>query len=183
VPAAGTVTAVLTGATDAFKATGDYVALAAAREGALVYFSFQPDLPQHFTTEEARAKLKYAYVGLSHPLPASMGGSVELLSTNQLLHVADFERFEVTAGKLEWALKRTTSTHYIKELTVYDEDPSNDPAEDADCFSGDIDGACVCEFQGPPTQVVFRGSIQLPAEYSEDQRTFDNGAGGTGPSL
>jgi hypothetical protein len=155
------------GADTSHRATSDYVAVSAGNEYADIYFSFAPDLPASFTTEQARTKLEYAYARVSQPLPKEMGGSVQLLSSSELLHLKDFERLEVVDGKLEWSLKRSTGTDFLKVLSIYDKDPTNDPAEAADCLSDDIIGTCACAFIGPPISVVFQGSFDVPARKTE----------------
>jgi hypothetical protein len=168
VPSSGAVTALLSqGADTSHQATSDYVAISAGNEYADIYFSFAPDLPAAFTTEQARAKLNYAYARVSQALPKVMGGSVQLLSSSQLLYLKDFERLEVVDGKLEWSLKQSAGPRFLKVLSIYDEDPTNDPAEDADCVSDDIIGECACGFLGPSISVVLQGSVVVPARKTE----------------
>ncbi|HVZ36550.1 MAG TPA: hypothetical protein VG963_29170 [Polyangiaceae bacterium] len=142
-------------------ATGDYVALSASNDEFFVYFSFDPSLPIAPDTEIARDLLTYAYVDFQLKQSATVGGSLELLSDLTLLHLDDFETFEIRGGQLVWRLARQSSDHYFKFLSLYDQDPSNDPNPSNDCVSGDILGMCACEFTGPTINVTVDGSLQL----------------------
>jgi len=93
--------------------------------------------------------------------PASMGGSITLLDGNSLLHLEDFEQFEVADGRLVVRVTQTTSDRYWKELSVYDKDPTNDPPQGVECRSDDILGRCACSFSGPALKLVVEASFAL----------------------
>jgi hypothetical protein len=137
-----------------------YVAYQLQDTEVFAYFSFDPALPARFSTEQARALLKYAYVGFQLQQPPDLGGRLTLLLTGVLLDVTDFERFEVQDGELRWRLVRP-SEGYHKVLTIYDEDPSNDPVPRLreDCRTDDIIGVCHCPFSGPTVTVEIEGAI------------------------
>jgi hypothetical protein len=139
--------------------TADYVAYALSMDGVFLYLSFAPGLPASPTTAEAKGGLRYAYVDYRLAQPANIGGSLTLLSDNDLLSVADFERFEVQGGALAWRLVRDSGTGYAKWLSIYDDDPTNDPEPRDACILDDIVGECVCEFSGPSVRIALEGSI------------------------
>lgn len=121
--------------------------------------SFAPGLPTSFSTEQAREAFQYAYVEYRYRQSPALGGSLTLLSSNDLLELADFARFEVQSNALSWRLERTSARHYLKELSLYDEDESNDPSPAEACVSDDIQGVCACEFEGPAILVTLDGMI------------------------
>lgn len=73
------------------------------------------------------------------------------------LSLADFERFDVQGG----ALVCTSPDAYSKELSIYDDDKTNDPTPVDACLTGDIVGACQCEFSGPTVEATLEGSLSL----------------------
>lgn len=60
-----------------------------------------------------------------------------------------------------WRLVRTSPEGYSKELSIYDDDKTNDPAPLEGCLTGDIVGVCHCEFSGPSVEVAIEGSFSL----------------------
>ena len=140
---------------------GVYVAFQVNNQELFAYFSFAPELPSNPSTDQVRALLKYAYVDFSMKQPSDVGGSLTLLSSNQLLKVTDFERFEVQDGQLSWRLVRRSDESYSKRLSIYDEDVSNDPAPGSGCVTDDIVGMCYCPFEGLPVTVTIDGTTSL----------------------
>jgi hypothetical protein len=138
-----------------------YVAYQVTSDDLFAYFSFTPDLPARPTTDLVRGKLTYAYVTFRARQPAALGGSLTLLSGNDLLALTDFARFEVVDGQLHWRLARQSADHYDKVLSIYDQDPSNDPGPSDICRSDDIVGLCACEFTGPVVSVTIEGATPL----------------------
>jgi hypothetical protein len=139
----------------------DYVSYALTMDGAFLYLSFAPNLPAMPTTAELRGGLRYAYVDYRLEQPTEIGGSLTFLSRSDLLAVADFERLEVQNGAIVWRLVRDSGTRYVKWLSIYDEDRTNDPEPRNACILDDIVGECVCEFAGPSVRIALEGSIPL----------------------
>jgi hypothetical protein len=150
-----------TGSYNTRSETNVYVSYQARNGDLFAYFSFDPSLPRTPDSDSVRAMLKYAYVVFHMKQPDGVGGSLQLLSSLALLHLEDFERFEVQHGELKWRLVRQSEEHYPKPLTVYDADRSNDPNPPDDCLSDDIIGMCWCEFTGPAITVTIDGSLPL----------------------
>jgi hypothetical protein len=132
-----------------------------SNQEAFVYFAFDPNLPRTPDTATVRTMLNYAYVDFRLKQPEGIGGGLELLSGNTILHLEAFERLEVQDRELKWRLVQKSEEHYPKPLTMYDEDPSNDPNPLDECVTGDIVGMCFCEFTGPAIAVTIDGSLQL----------------------
>lgn len=162
VPTSGIVKLALAG--QAFRnrsAEAGYVALQLRDENTFTYLSFAPDLPDCFTTEEARAKLEYAYFNIELKQSADIGGAVTILFASDVLKLSDFDQFEVRDGQLQWHVVRQNTGSYWKMLSAYDNDPTNDPQTINDCRTDDIAGMCCCYFSGPPTQVDLSGAMSL----------------------
>lgn len=141
--------------------TSTYVSYQQHSGGLWLYVSFAPGLPAVISTEEAVAAYRYAYVEFEYPEPPDVGGSLTLLNPSDRLNRDDFDRFEVVEGRMEWRLA-WTSTSYWKELSRYDDDPTNDPGGDpGDCVIGDVGGRCLCSFRGPAIDVTLEGSFPL----------------------
>ena len=141
--------------------TGPYVAYTMTTHDTTLYLSFAPTLPTSFSTAEAHAAFDYAYVNFDYEQPREYGGSLTFLSSNELLALSDFERFEVVDGALKFRLVRSSADHYSKLLSSYDDDDSNDPVDPETCTGGgDIQGLCACEFAGPPITVTLEGSFR-----------------------
>ncbi|MEO8900258.1 MAG: hypothetical protein ABI488_01550 [Polyangiaceae bacterium] len=144
---------------DALRNDGaGYVAYTVSVENLFLYLSFEPTLPASFTTEQARAAFRYAYVDYQIEQPKAVGGRLGLLSSNDLLALSDFERLELKGGVLSWRLVRTNPGHYTTTLGTADLDPSVDPES---CFTGDSLGTCFCEFSGPETTVALDGTFAI----------------------
>lgn len=137
------------------------VSLLVHTEDVMLYLSFAPGFPAEPTTAEARASLEYGYTQVDYRQPSDIGGSLTLLPSSVLFSLADFERFDVQGGALVWRLMRTSAEGYSKELSIYDEDKTNDPVPIDSCLTDDVVGMCQCEFSGPPVQVTLEGSIPL----------------------
>ncbi len=142
-------------------ANSDYVSYSGALGETFVYFSFAPTLPNSPATEVAQRSLDYAYVEYSLEQRRELGGSLTLLSGTELLGLEDFEQFEVVGDLLTWKLVRASAGHYPKPLSLYDQDPTNDPPAGGMCVSDDIVGMCWCEFSGPSIQVTIEGTLPL----------------------
>jgi hypothetical protein len=165
VPRAGTTLGTATSGSSEIQRTEQpiYVSYQVRADGLFAYFSFDPTLPRsNISTETARTKLKYAYVNFGLKQPAEVGGRLTLLSSEDgLLDVGDFERFEVENGQLKWRLVRRSADHYAKMLSIYDQDPTNDPMPRDACVTDDIVGVCYCDFAGPAITVTLEGTTAL----------------------
>jgi len=135
-----------------------YVSYHVQAEGIFLYFSFTPDLPASFTTEQARAAFKYAYVEYDLTQPKAVGGRAILINSSDLLTLADFERLEVTDSSVSFRLVRTNPGRYDKRLSSEDLDPTVDPSL---CLTGDIVGDCWCKFSGPATTLALDGTFPI----------------------
>jgi len=163
VPASRAVTRTLTSANAQTlrQPTTNYVAYQMISDELFTYLAFADTLPAQFSTQEARDQLAYAYVIFKMKEPASAGGSLEILESSDLLHLADFEVLEVRDGQLVWRLRRQSAEHYIKWLSSVDADPTNDPPPGEACFFTDVGGMCACDFSGPAIDVTIDGAQPL----------------------
>ena len=164
VPASGTVerTYQATRAQVERTAMSDYVSYSVNQDGLWFYFSFAAPLPALPSTEQVRAQLKYAYVRFNLEQPAeSGGGRLEIVSSSDTFLLAAFDQLEVQNGRLVFRLSRPNPGHYLRWLSIYDEDKTNDPPPGADCFVDDVGGRCACEFSGPPLTISLAGSVPL----------------------
>ena len=159
-PASGVVTqSIVAPRGQTFRSNSEvYVSYSVEGEGSFLYLSFAPDLAASFTTAEARAAFKDAYIQYDLAQPEAVGGRVALLSSRDLLALSDFERFEVSGSVVSWRLVRTNPGRYSKRLSIADLDPRVDPSL---CTTGDISGDCWCEFSGPPTTVTLDGTFPI----------------------
>ncbi len=139
----------------------DYVSYQLFGPEIFVYFSFLPGLPESPTTDDVRTLLKYSYIDFNLKQPPDIGGSLTLSRDLVLLHVADFEQLEVIGGQLRWRFRGETSGTYEKDLTLYDQDPTNDPSDIDTCLITDVLGECTCHFGGPPMTFNLTGTIPL----------------------
>ena len=135
-----------------------YISYRVQREGLFLYLSFAPGLPASFTTTEARAAFRYAYVDYALEQPPAVGSKLAFLTSSDLLTLSDFERLDVNDGLMSFRLARTNMGHYSKRLSVADLDPSVDPSL---CTIGDISGGCWCEFSGPATAITLDGTFPI----------------------
>jgi hypothetical protein len=163
VPASGTVERAYQATREQVQRTpsDSYVAYSVTLDELWIYFSFAPTLPAQPTTEEIRAQLKYAYVAFDLQQPAGLGGALEIVSTNDTFSLDAFEQLEVRDGKLAFRLSRANPGQYLRWLSIYDKDKTNDPPSGADCFVADVGGMCACEFSGPPLTISLAGSVPL----------------------
>jgi hypothetical protein len=141
--------------------TADYVSYQSEGPEIFVYFSFPSSLPESPDTDAVRASLDHSYIAFDLKQPRDIGGSVTLSSAGVLLQVEDFERLEVIDGQLQWRFRGETAGGYVKVLTIYDEDPANDPRSPDTCSSGDIVGICACYFGGPTVTFTLDGTISM----------------------
>ena len=139
----------------------DYVSYSLTNSELFAYFSFDPALPSQLSTQTAHDMLSYAYVSFNLMQPNDLGGSLQILEASTILQAADFERFEVRDGQLVWRLVRSSAEHYLKRLSIYDDDPTNDPPPGGSCVTGDIVGECACEFSGPAIAVTLDSATPL----------------------
>jgi hypothetical protein len=164
VPASGTVERRYQVTRDQVERTAmsDYVSYSVNQDDLWFYFSFAPTLPARPSTEELRAQLKYASLTFNLEQPvASGGGSLEIVSSTDTFLLAAFDQLEVQDGRLVFRLSRPNPGHYLRWLSIYDEDKTNDPPPGADCFLDDVGGRCACEFSGPPLTISLAGTVPL----------------------
>jgi hypothetical protein len=163
IPASGTVERTYQPTPDEAlrNTTADYVAYAVRVGELFIYFSFAPTLPAHPTTADVRSSLSYAYVDFRLKQPPDAGGSLELLSSNIILHLAAFDRLEVQNGKLAFHLATSNGGAYTKELRTGDGTDSTPAALAADCVTGDILGMCYCSFKGGVVTISLAGDVPL----------------------